>query len=428
MTRDGFPIQWILSRAHGHQSGTSGERFSTLEFLDIQTYLAQPEPPDGPAKALSSLSEQAQLERHSWDFADSKSNRASLHSIHPYPAKFIPEIPRALIAKFPPEAGSCVLDPFSGSGTSLVEAQQAGFDAVGIDLNPIACLISRVKTSPCPNLLGLAAARCREAASAMRDTPHDDIPNLEHWFKADISQAVGALRSVIRDTAPADCQDALNLALSSIIVRVSNQDSDTRYAAVAKNVNRAQVFDLFEESAKRIESALLARPASGAEIHVLERDILAVTADELPTPVGLVVTSPPYPNAYEYWLYHKYRMWWLGHDAHKVREREIGARAHFFGGRAKAGDFLIQMSAVFRLLDRVSTANVTICFVVGDSKIHGHIIDNAEILCVAAASAGFALAGHVTREMRLNKKSFNLAHSRIRQEHVMVFKRIGMTS
>ena len=351
-----------------------------------------------------------------------------MHAIHPYPAKFIPEIPRALIAEFPPEPGSCVLDPFGGSGTSLVEAQEAGFDAVGIDLNPIACLISRVKTSPCPKLLGLAAARCRDAAAAWREEPPDDIPNLGHWFKPAISQAVGALRTVIRDTAPADCQDALNLALSSIIVRVSNQDSDTRYAAVEKNVSRAQVFDLFTESAGRIESALRARPALRAEVCVLERDTLAVTADALPMPVGLVVTSPPYPNAYEYWLYHKYRMWWLGHDAHRVREREIGARAHFFGGGAKAGDFLTQMSGVFRLLDRVCTANATVCFVVGDSKIHGNIIDNAEVLRGASESAGFAAVGHVTRTMRLNKKSFNLAHARIRQEHVMVFKRTARTS
>ena len=238
---------------------------------------------------------------------------------------------------------------------------------------------------------------------------------------------VGALRAVIRDTAPSECQDALNLALSAIIVRVSNQDSDTRYAAVEKGGSRAQVFDHFMEAAGRIESALHARLPLCATVQVLERDTLAVTADELPAPVGLVVTSPPYPNAYEYWLYHKYRMWWLGHDAHRVREREIGARAHFFGGRAKAGDFVVQMSSVFRLLDRVCTANATVCFVVGDSKIHGHIIDNAEVLRVAAASAGFALAGHVTRKMRLDRKSFNLFHARIRQEHVMVFKRTGTT-
>lgn len=373
------------------------------------------------------LGEQARLEKHSWDFADSKSSRGSLHAIHPYPAKFIPEIPRTLISEFPPEPGSCVLDPFCGSGTSLVEAQQAGFNTVGIDLNPIACLISRVKTSPRPNLLGLMAARCRDGAAACKDAPPDDIPNVGHWFKPDIAQAVGALRAVIRDTAPSECQDALNLALSAIIVRVSNQDSDTRYAAVEKGGTRAQVFDHFTEAAGRIESALRIRSPLRAAAQVFERDTLAVTADELRGPVGLVVTSPPYPNAYEYWLYHKYRMWWLGHDPHRVREREIGARGHFFGGRAKSGDFLIQMSGVFRLLDRVCTADATVCFVVGDSKIHGNIIDNAAVLRAAAATAGFALAGHVTRKMRLDRKSFNLFHARIRQEHVMVFQRKGTT-
>ena len=45
---------------------------------------------------------------------------------------------------------------------------------------------------------------------------------------------------------------------------------------------------------------------------------------------GRLVTSPPYPNAYEYWLYHKYRMYWLGFDPIPIRENEIGARPHYF--------------------------------------------------------------------------------------------------
>ena len=61
--------------------------------------------------------------------------------------------------------GQLILDPFCGSGTALVEAQRAGFDAVGIDLNPIACRISRVKTGPTLRWLGLVAARCRDAAA-----------------------------------------------------------------------------------------------------------------------------------------------------------------------------------------------------------------------------------------------------------------------
>jgi site-specific DNA-methyltransferase (cytosine-N4-specific) len=363
------------------------------------------------------------LSGHSWDFADSKSQRQSIHAIHPYPAKFIPEIPRALIAEFPPSDGSCVLDPFCGSGTSLVEAQRAGFDAVGVDLNPIACRISRVKTGAAPRLLGLAAARCITIAEQDKCEAPQDIPNLGHWFQADISETISALKTAIHAAAPADCVLPLELALSSIIVRVSNQDSDTRYAAVAKNITRRQVFDLFLEAAGRIESALMRRPATDAMVQVIESDILALKAESLRQRVGLVVTSPPYPNAYEYWLYHKYRMWWLGHDPLRVRKHEIGARAHFFGGQAKAGDFQHQMAGVFRLLDSVCTEDATVCFVVGDSKIHGHIVDNAEGLKHAAEASNFMEVGHIMRNMRASKKSFNLAHARIRQEHVLVFKR-----
>lgn len=363
------------------------------------------------------------LERHCWDFPDSKSSKGSLHAIHPYPAKFIPEIPQALIAEFAPAAGSLILDPFCGSGTSLVEAQRAGYDAVGVDLNPIACRISRLKTGPTPRSLGLVASHCRDMAVAISgEIPHD-IPNLSHWFQPQVSDAVSALKTAIQSEAPADCRDALELALSSILVRVSNQDSDTRYAAVNKEITRKQVLDLFLESAGRIEAALRARPAVSSEVKIIESDILSVKPDVIGRRVGLVVTSPPYPNAYEYWLYHKYRMWWLGHDALRVKEREIGARAHFFGGGAKAGDFERQMAGVFRLFDKVCTDDATVCFVVGDSKIHGRIVDNAEALKAAASGSGFVAEGHVMRNMRASKKSFNLAHARIRQEHILVFKR-----
>ena len=363
------------------------------------------------------------LGRHSWDFSDSKSSRLSLHAIHPYPAKFIPEIPRALVAEFPPVDGSIVLDPFCGSGTTLVEAQRAGFEAVGVDLNPIACRISRVKTGPALRSLGSAALRCRDVAATTTGVVPCDIPNLSHWFRDDISETVSALKAAIHSEAPAECRLALELALSSILVRVSNQDSDTRYAAVEKNISRKLVLDLFLEASGRIDSALRQKPVSPAQVRVIESDILALKHDTIGRRVGLVVTSPPYPNAYEYWLYHKYRMWWLGHDALRVREREIGARAHFFGGGAKAGDFQQQMAGVFRLLNLVCTDEASVCFVVGDSKIHGAIVDNASGLKDAAAASGFVAAGHVMRNMRASKKSFNLAHARIRQEHILVFKR-----
>ncbi|EJR2729351.1 site-specific DNA-methyltransferase, partial [Salmonella enterica subsp. enterica] len=84
-----------------------------------------------------------------WDFSESN-NKDGLHSIHPYPAKFIPEIPEQLIRELKPKKG-VILDPFCGSGTTMSVSQKMGYESIGIDLNPIACLISRVKTSVLPS-------------------------------------------------------------------------------------------------------------------------------------------------------------------------------------------------------------------------------------------------------------------------------------
>jgi site-specific DNA-methyltransferase (cytosine-N4-specific) len=80
-----------------------------------------------------------------WDFADADT-KTHTHGYHVYPAMMIPQVARRLIRSYGGGA-QLLLDPFCGSGTSLVEARLAGLDAVGIDLNPFAVLLARAKTS-----------------------------------------------------------------------------------------------------------------------------------------------------------------------------------------------------------------------------------------------------------------------------------------
>jgi len=72
------------------------------------------------------------------------------HGIHPYPAKMVPQIAREIIRRFTKEK-ALVLDPFCGSGTVLLEALIAGRNGIGIDTNPLACLIARAKTTVLDN-------------------------------------------------------------------------------------------------------------------------------------------------------------------------------------------------------------------------------------------------------------------------------------
>ena len=362
---------------------------------------------------------------HNWDFPEAN-GAYDIHSVHPYPAKFIPAIPRTLIAEIGVPPGSTVFDPFCGCGTTLVEAQALGHGSIGIDLNPIACLISRVKTTRAPFGLTEVGTEIVRRARASEISAVPRIPNIGHWFEEDVQQALAALAREIAavDVAP-EMRDCLWLALSSIIVRVSNQESDTRYAAVTKSVDREKVVAAYLSACRRIADETAQLPFAVSSARVIQSDVMEVTPDQIGEPVGLMVTSPPYPNAYEYWLYHKYRMWWLGYDPISVREREIGARAHYFGKRKRptVDDFRSQMRHVLSLTRALLVPGGYACIVVGRSRIHGREIDNATLIDEVARELGYKTIVRIRRTISATRKSFNLSHARIKTEEVLILRR-----
>lgn len=381
------------------------EKFSPSAEFDIPSRPVQ--------EALSSVN---------WDFPD-RIAHSEIEGVHPYPAKFVAELPRAVLECLPIRPKTAVLDPFCGSGTTLVECQRRGLPSVGIDLNPIACLMSRVKISNSPKNLEVAARAVLSAAEKIRNPDIPDIPNLDHWFRRDIQSRLACLTGAIAAAAP-EARDILRLALSSIIVRVSNQESDTRYAAIAKKFNAEDVFPMFSRAVERLTNVLRSRTYPLSPSTVIEADTLQVSADDIGARIGLVITSPPYPNAYEYWLYHKYRMWWLGFDPIAVKEKEIGARAHFFRKNHHTADhFVDQMQKTFGLLEQVVVPGGYACFVVGRSRIHGTVVDNARIIESAGIAAGFVPVFSRDRVLSANRKSFNLSHANIKTETVIVLRR-----
>lgn len=413
---------WIVGRAQ--------------EYVSQRAHLGLSESlPDGPGCQLEGRETRREtitvdstpsrhLAHQDWTF-EKANTREATHAAHPYPAKFIPQIPRALIEALHPGDDSAVLDPFCGSGTTLVEAATADIPAVGIDLHPLACLISKVKVTPLSCSLE-EAARAALARGSTRPVP--EIPRLDHWFTVPVQQVLADLVASIEQETQPDTRDALRVAFSSIVVRVSRQESDTRYAAVENNIEPQDVKDLFLRAARTIGNAVSNTwdDAPRPRVRIVNKNILHVTPEEVGAKVSLVVTSPPYPNAYEYWLYHKYRMYWLGMDPLHVRKNEIGSRCHFFKKNpASADDFRVQMTEVFRLLHKVLVVGGHACFQVGNSKIRGRLVDNGELLRLAAEPFGFRNVETVSREIPLTRKAFNPSHARIREERILVFRRMA---
>ena len=85
----------------------------------------------------------------SWSFEDctTKDTKYITHGYHRYPAKFIPQLARRLIENYT-DKDDLVVDPFMGSGTTLVEAKILGRPSKGVDINDVAYLIAKTKVTP----------------------------------------------------------------------------------------------------------------------------------------------------------------------------------------------------------------------------------------------------------------------------------------
>ena len=364
-----------------------------------------------------------------WSFPDS--TRDEVHDLHPYPAKFIGDIPAAALTLASPEG--TVVDPFCGVGTTLVEAVRAGRSAIGVDLNPIATTVARSKLAGWSGVdthmfpvhrAGLVASARQGDLAALR-AAQAAIPRLDHWFDAQVQQLLAGATAYLHTIGEDDPWRArLSTAISSIVVRASRQESDTRYAAIDKNVDPEVVLQWLRRAVDRVASVCSCFAGSVRDIdaRVVTGDAatlgVAVDGDE----VGAAIFSPPYPNAYEYWLYHKYRMYWLGYDPIAVRSGEIGARPFYSGtGRLTEHNFARQISDVFREIASVLRPDGIVLVVVGDSVIRGRLVDNGRLLTKVAATHGLITVAATRRTIRRTRRSFNQAVARANSEHVLLF-------
>jgi site-specific DNA-methyltransferase (cytosine-N4-specific) len=360
-----------------------------------------------------------------WDFGGSSGSR----ELHPYPARFIPQIPAQALDLL--DIDGPVIDPFCGSGTTLAEARRRDLPSLGIDLNPIACLISRVRVQrwrPADASIGLDHSKHiheRALTGGDAEALSTAIPRLNHWFASWASAALAGAVGYLSGVSDEDWRDRLAVAISSAVVRISRQESDTRYAAIEKPGDRQTAAREIAQAVVRVCEWLAANTAgygdAAATVECRDaRDLGHLDEGSF----AAAIFSPPYPNAYEYWLYHKYRMYWLGFDPVAVRAAEIGARPHYSkpNGMTEA-DFERQMSEVLSHLARILRPGSPAVIIVGDSVIGGRQVDNGELLTDVGVTLGFNVDAWTRRAISTRRSSFNRAHSRgRRQEHVLLLR------
>jgi DNA methylase len=299
-----------------------------------------------------------------------------VHALHPYLGKFIPQLVEVFLRRcFQP--GECVYDPFSGSGTTLVEANAYGCDAVGCDISAFNCLLARVKTG---------AHRLAELELALRgvlQTPqHDGKPPHDRagewarrWYAPRALAELLAYRALAEQLVPQH-QDVARLVLSRAArsARLTTHfDLDFprvpvrapywchKHKRTCRPVEQAAKFlcRYTDDTLRRLRAyAALRTPR---RVEVIHGD--ARTA-ELPLRPSGIITSPPYPGLIDYHEQHRYAFELLGLPDRRPEEIGPAARGRARSALAEYGDAMV---AAFRNARGFLPRRAPVVIVVNDS-------------------------------------------------------------
>ena len=348
-----------------------------------------------------------------------------LHQAHPYPCKF----PGELVKTYLPTnlGGAVVLDPYCGSGTTLLEAARLGYSTIGTDCNPIATLITKCKLlnltdntindlTEIINRTKKRAANCSKITTLLHDFEGKD-----HWFTLPIQKEIAwVLAEIAAYPDNSSTATVAKTALSAIINRISNQDGETRYAKVDKGHDQGYALVTFHKKLLKLLESIIDR---GQLTNPFNNQYLVDIKNQLPiddNSVDLIITSPPYANTMDYYLYHKQRMNILGFEFRKVLNAEIGSRHEYSSKKAPIEkwdeDYFLGISEMARVLKKGATAFV----IIGDSQIAGNLVSGATTTLKAATRAGLNSLHLESVPMTGKSRSFRASFQRPNKfEHVI---------
>jgi len=357
------------------------------------------------------------------------------HSLHPYPAKFPPQLPKKILEDYAIK-GQTVLDPFCGSGTTLIEARIFGANAIGVDVNGLSVLLSEVKATPLTEqqfsivqafILKIEKVISKWKSENRPQIKIKEIEGQEHWFQNNVSEEITFLLNEISKQTDNVIQNFLKIVLSSIIVRVSNQDSDTRFAAIEKNVINGYTLEVFCKKAKEYNS----RMAEFSELVHYSTKLQVYNADSRnldfikDNSIDIIITSPPYANTYDYYLYHKFRKRWLDLDVKFAQYNEIGSRREYSSLKEKKEKWNEDLIKCFAEMQRVLKPKHFAFIVIGDSVIKKELIKIEKEISVFAPKIGFKVNEILSSDLSKHSRIFNPSYAQKgKKEHLIILEKI----
>ena len=258
-----------------------------------------------------------------------------VHRLHPYLGKFIPQLVEVLLERYF-RRGQHVLDPFAGSGTTLVQALESGFDATGVDVAAFNCLLMEVKTRVYnPFVLERELRDVHERLDSAKWLRATMSRYMRRWYAPRAAQELLGFRGLIDEYEHADVLRVILARAARSARRTTHFDLDFptnphvepywchKHKRICRPVEHATHFlrRYTLDTLERLKefARIRAHGCAAIVMHADARDV------RLTTRFDGILTSPPYPGLIDYHEQHRYAYELLGLDDR--RELEVGAAA-----------------------------------------------------------------------------------------------------
>ena len=406
---------------------------------------------------------------NTWDYRNTNTKTVT-HCYHNYPAMMIPQVAARLIGSYGNNA-KLLFDPYCGTGTSLVEANLKGINAVGTDLNPLARLIARAKTAIIDvQLLDLYLKEFNDLAFSLNfgvEKPTIILPkfkNIDFWFSKSVQENLAIVKQFIDKITVENIQNFFYVAFSETVRESSytrNSEFKLYRMTEKQRVNfNPNVFALMMNKLARNKKGLVEylNRLNDKTVFTLVKGFNTVeTIGEIEDgSVDLIVTSPPYGDSrttVAYGQFSRLANQWLGiKDANKIDNKLMG------GGRIKIEKFGIKevdtiiekvnsidnkraqevfsfYNDYFKSIKNVSTTlkkSSFACYVVGNRRVKGITLPTDKITKIFFEENGFKHVNTIVRNIpnkRMPKKNsptneIGKKETTMNNEFIVIMKKI----
>ena len=382
----------------------------------------------------------------SWSFREIDRSETSYltHNYHRYPAKFIPQLAARLI-KENSQVEELVCDPFMGSGTTLVESIVNGRRTYGTDINPVAVLITKAKTTPInPQYLEaqiytlkgtLKPLLIDENKHTLSLSKDDDFTagfssenkRIDYWFSGKQKHDLDIILSGIMIISEEEnIRNFLLCAFSNILKGCSRWMMKSVKPTIDKNKTTNDAYSSFFLCTQR----MLKKNRQFWKIYEKNKKKVDCMVDNVDArkmrindgSVALIITSPPYVTSYEYADLHQLTAIWLRYTEKlsEFKTKFIGSlqkkeltdiklysdlgkttvnELHLIDKREANGveQYFFDMQKCFEEMYRVLKFGGRTAIIIGDTDIKKVKIQNADVFVQTMAKIGFNIYNIIKR-------------------------------